>query len=196
MQNDTDEDKRDFFRIQDKLGLEYCPITGPDELEHVGLKEQSPLYQLLSDLHLLDHESQHLLRQIGEKDRTLANYLKIINKRIDLIGKVVALQSTEESWDTVEVTLSEGGMSFPATKKVELGSWLGMRITLLPALLGLTIPARVLRCDADTAAPGCWIIGVGFEALTDPQRQLLARHILQKQAQEIRAAKTSERIPT
>lgn len=192
MQTDND-DKRDFFRIRDQVVLDYRSVAGP-ELDEDVVFQRAPLLDMLSDLHLLDYESQHLLRQIGERDRTLAGYLKVINKRIDLLGKALAMQLDETVGDAVMVTLSEGGMSFPTREPLELSGWLALRLVLLPSRLSMTIPAQVVRCEEDE--PGSWNIGVSFEALAEPQRQILARHILQRQAQEIRAQKTLERTPT
>ncbi len=188
------EDKRDFFRIRDQLALEVKPIDGPD-LENVVADDESPLFSLLSDLHMLDYESQHLLRQIAERDRALAQYLKIINKRVDLVGKALAMQLAGNLSEPQEVTLSEGGMSFRSTQPYSIGSWLMLRMVLMPSPLGLVLPARVTHCNTGEE-PDQWALGVSFDNLSDAQRQLLARHILQKQAQEIRAAKTSERMPT
>lgn len=185
---DNPDDKRDFYRIQDTLVLDYRSIPGPEA--DAGFDQRSPLYGLLSDLHRLDYESQHLLRQIAERDRALANYLKIINKRIDLIGKAVSLQAADEAATPADVTLSEGGIAFVAQESIEPGSWLSLRLVLQPTPLGLILPARVVRCERLEDSSG-WIVAASFETLDDQQRQMLARHILQKQAQNIRAARSS-----
>lgn len=187
--DDSIQDKRDFYRIEDQLAVDYRVIEGPDLSD---AQFGSPQFQMLSELQVLEQESQHLLRQIGERDRSLAAYLKIVNKRIELVARTLVTQAADTPTDKLLVTLSEGGMSFTATEPLEPETWLALRLVLMPSPLGLVIPARVLRCDCAEAA-GSWTIGVSFEALSDPERQLLARHILQKQAQEIRAAKT-ERI--
>ncbi len=191
------DDKRDFFRIRDQIALQVKPVDGPD-LDKELQDEESPLFSLLSDLHMLDYESQHLLRQITERDRSLAHYLKIINKRVDLVGKALAMQLAGDLSEPQEVTLSEGGMAFSSPQPYPIDSWLMMRMVLMPSPLGLVLPARVIRCEAEQEGneqAGNWQVGVTFDSLSDAQRQLLARHILQKQAQEIRAAKTSERMP-
>lgn len=191
------DDKRDFFRIRDQIALQVKPVDGPD-LDKELQDEESPLFSLLSDLHMLDYESQHLLRQIAERDRSLAHYLKIINKRVDLVGKALAMQLTGDLSEPQEVTLSEGGMAFSSPQPYPIDSWLMLRMVLMPSPLGLVLPARVIRCEAEQEGDeqaGNWQVGVTFDSLSDAQRQLLARHILQKQAQEIRAAKTSERMP-
>jgi len=186
--DDTANDKRDFFRIRDSLALDVRKVSSAD-LQEAAFDQASPLFSLLSDLHSLDYESQHLLRQIAERDRPLAHYLKIINKRVDLVSKALALQLVDEIGEAQEVTLSEGGISFEYPEALETGSWLAIRMVLLPSPLGLILPARVIRCKA-APETDCWSIAVSFHALADNQRQLLARHILQKQAQEIRATKT------
>tara|TARA_R110000796_G_scaffold208755_2_gene325088 strand:+ start:70515 stop:71117 length:603 start_codon:yes stop_codon:yes gene_type:complete len=191
------DDKRDFFRIRDQIALQVKPVDGPD-LDKELQDEESPLFSLLSDLHMLDYESQHLLRQIAERDRSLAHYLKIINKRVDLVGKALAMQLAGDLSEPQEVTLSEGGMAFSSPQPYPIDSWLMLRMVLMPSPLGLVLPARVIRCEAEQEGneqAGNWQVGVTFDSLSDAQRQLLARHILQKQAQEIRAAKTSERMP-
>lgn len=187
------DDKRDFFRIRDQMALQVKAIDGPD-LDPQLPEDESPLFSLLSDLHMLDYESQHLLRQIAERDRALAHYLKIINKRVDLVGKALAMQLTGDLSEPIEVTLSEGGMAFNAVQAYPVDSWLMLRMVLMPSLLGLVLAARVIRCEP-AQETGQWRLGVSFDNLSDAQRQLLARHILQKQAQEIRAAKTTERTP-
>ncbi len=191
------DDKRDFFRIRDRIALQVKPVDGPD-LDKELQDEESPLFSLLSDLHMLDYESQHLLRQIAERDRALAHYLKIINKRVDLVGKALAMQLTGDLSEPQAVTLSEGGMAFSSPQPYPIDSWLMLRMVLMPSPLGLVLPARVIRCEAEQEGDeqaSNWQVGVTFDSLSDAQRQLLARHILQKQAQEIRAAKTSERMP-
>lgn len=56
----------------------------------------------------MDYESQHLLRHISERDRTLANYLKVMNKRIDLLGQVMVQSLLKEIGEPRKVSLSEG----------------------------------------------------------------------------------------
>lgn len=181
------EDSREFFRIQDQIHLDCKPIAGPDE--DLGSR-QSTLFNLLADLHMLDYESQHLLRQISERDRAMAQYLKIINKRIDLLGKTLALELGDDLGEPQSVTLSEGGVDFQSRTAYPVDSWVAARLVLLPAPLGLAIPARVVRCEP-TGLPERWHIALNFDLINDAQRQLLARHILQKQAQDIRAAKST-----
>lgn len=185
------DDRREYYRIEDTIALDFSLLCGPQALASDALHDASPLFNLLSDLHLMDFESQHLLRHISERDRTLANYLKVMNKRIDLLGQALAQNLLRDIGSPRQVSLSEGGISFNHAQAIEPGSHLALKMVLMPQALGLLLRARVMHCQA--REDGQFDIGTEFEALTDAQRQLLARHILQKQAQQRRQARELHR---
>lgn len=187
MTSNDASDRREYYRIADTIALEFSLLSGAEAVASEALHDDSPLFNLLSDLHLSDFESQHLLRHIGERDRTLASYLKVLNKRIDLLGQALAQNLVREVGAPKRVTLSEGGVSFEHPQAVPAGSHLAIKMVLMPQALGLLLRAQVVHCQP--LENGQFEIGTEFEALTDAQRQLLARHILQKQAMERRQAR-------
>ncbi len=145
-----------------------------------------PLFNLLSELHLSEFESQHLLRQISERDRNLAAFLKSQNKRIDLLSQVIAITVLGQIGEPQPVIISEGGIDFQHPSPLAAGARLSVKLVLMPQALGLLLRARVTHCDRRDDG---YDVGTEFEHLTDAQRQLLARHILQKQARERRLAR-------
>ncbi len=187
MTSNDASDRREYYRIADTIALEFSLLSGAEAVASEALHDDSPLFNLLSDLHLSDFESQHLLRHIGERDRTLASYLKVVNKRIDLLGQALAQNLVREVGAPKKVTLSEGGVSFEHPQAVAIGSHLAIKMVLMPQALGLLLRGQVVHCRQQEN--GQFEIGTEFEALTDAQRQLLARHILQKQAMERRQAR-------
>ncbi|MEO4046401.1 PilZ domain-containing protein [Pseudomonas sp. CAU 1711] len=191
MSNQDVDDRREYYRIDDTIALDFSLLSGPEAHASEPLHDNSPLFNLLSDLHLMDFESQHLLRHISERDRTLANYLKVVNKRIDLLGQAVAQSLLRDIGAPRKVSISEGGISFNHGQALPLGSHLAIKMVLMPQALGLLLRAEVVHCRPRDN--GQFEIGTEFEALSDAQRQLLARHILQKQALERRLAKEQQR---
>lgn len=181
------DDRREYYRIEDTIALEFSLLPAGAGQASEAPDDASPLFNLLSDLHLMDFESQHLLRHISDRDRTLANYLKVMNKRIDLLGQAVAQTLLRDIGAPRRVTLSEGGISFVDARAVAAGSHLAIKMVLMPQALGLLLRAQVVHCREQP--DGQYEIGTQFEALTDAQRQLLARHILQRQALERRQAR-------
>ena len=175
-----EEDRREYYRIEDTIALEIRPLSALEAAGQEVLQDASPLFNLLSELHLSEFESQHLLRQISERDRAIAAFLKSQNKRIDLLSQVIALTVLGHIGEPQPVIISEGGIDFQYPTPIATGAHLSVKLVLMPQALGLLLRARVTHCDRKGDG---FDVGTEFEHLTDAQRQLLARHILQKQAQ-------------
>ncbi|WP_207285089.1 PilZ domain-containing protein [Pseudomonas sp. FW300-N2A2] len=184
-----EEDRREYYRIEDTIALEIRPLSALEAAGQEVLQDASPLFNLLSELHLSEFESQHLLRQISERDRTLAAFLKSQNKRIDLLSQVIAITVLGQIGEPQPVIISEGGIDFQNPTAIAEGTHLSVKLVLMPQALGLLLRARVTHCDRKGDG---FDIGTEFERPTDAQRQLLARYILQKQAQERRLARENE----
>ncbi|WP_053161580.1 PilZ domain-containing protein [Pseudomonas sp. P1.8] len=181
-----EEDRREYYRIEDMIALEIRPLSATEATGQEVLQDASPLFNLLSELHLSEFESQHLLRQISERDRNLAALLKSQNKRIDLLSQVIAITALGQIGEPQPVIISEGGLDFQHPTPIAAESRLSVKLVLMPQALGLLLRARVTHCDRRGDG---YDVGTEFEHLTDAQRQLLARHIFQKQAQERRLAR-------
>ncbi|NMY27266.1 PilZ domain-containing protein [Pseudomonas sp. WS 5021] len=181
-----EEDRREYYRIDDMIALQIKSLSAPQAASKEVLLDDSPLFNLLSELHLSEFESQHLLRQLGERDRTLAAFLKVQNKRMDLLSQVMAQSLLGEIGAPQPVIISEGGIDFQHPTVLPPGSHLAVKLVLMPQALGLLLRAKVTHCDPKGDG---FDVGTEFESMTDAQRQLLARYILQKQAQERRLAR-------
>ena len=178
MSTQDTEDRREYYRIDDQIALQIRLHDSQNE-------EDSLLFSLLGDLHLLEYEAQPLLRSVGETDRAIASYLKVINKRIDLLGQVLASNLLKDIGPARDVSLSESGMSFIDKLTHPVGTLLSLKVVLLPQGFGLHVDARVI--EHRNSAEGLQTVTV-FENLSDATRQILARHILHKQAQQRRLA--------
>ncbi|WP_249673056.1 PilZ domain-containing protein [Pseudomonas abieticivorans] len=185
-----EEDRREYYRIEDRIALEISPLASADVSGTDLLQDASPLFNLLSELHLSEFESQHLLRSLADGDRTLGNFLKAQNKRIDLLSQVVAQTILGQIGTPQPVVISEGGLEYTSPTAYTPGTLLSVKMALMPQALGLLLRAKVTHCDEKP--DGQFEIGTEFEAISDAQRQLLARYILQKQAQERRLAREQD----
>lgn len=178
MSTQDNQDRREYYRIDDQIALQIRLHGSQNE-------EDSLLFSLLGDLHLLEYEAQPLLRSVGESDRTIANYFKVVNKRIDLLGQALASNLLKDIGPARNVSLSESGMSFFDELTHPVDTLLSLKIVLLPQGFGLHVDARVI--EQRNSAEGVQTVTV-FENLTDATRQILARHILHKQALQRRLA--------
>lgn len=175
-----EEERREYYRIEDSVALEINLLSSSDQAGHQAMRETSALFELLSELHINEFESQHLLRQLDDRDRVLSGLLQTFSKRIDLLGRVVAQTTLGRLGAPQPVIISEGGVQFHSETSFDVDAQLSIKMVLMPQASALMLHAKVTHCDA--LADGQYEIGTEFIHLPDSQRQLLARYILQRQA--------------
>jgi len=183
------QDNRDFYRIQDQAILEFVTIDEQqlDEDLQTFPMMVSPQFHLLNELHSIEHDNTGVLRAIAEKDRDTAVYLKALNQKIDVVAHAILRNSNDlRQLSPQPVTLSEGGISFVHSQPITPDNYLALKLVLLPSYIGLLLYARVVNCSDQ--ATGNYLINLVFERLTESNRQLIARHVLQFQAKQRRSS--------
>ncbi|WP_328189348.1 PilZ domain-containing protein [Marinobacter sp. OP 3.4] len=173
-------DRRDFYRIEDRIGLEYRRIH-PDDTGGDPFAEDH-LDSLKSELKRLDQEFRNQLPLLAERDRLAASLLKSLNGKVDTLARIMAFdQNPLQPEDWREVTLSEGGVSFP-TQGGELsrGDLLALRLTLPPELYRPQGAAEVVDITPLESAPGAGLelIHTSFVDIPEGDRQQIAKHVM------------------
>jgi len=178
----VESNRRNFYRIKDTAVVEIHPSQGQDSF--ADLVQLPAQYQLISDFQLLDVEAQSLLGGIQEKDRSLAAYLRLINRKLDALSRTLALVNHPiDPDDLCEIDLSEGGLSLHWPTPLAPQSLVRIKLILVPSYVGLLVRGKVLTCEARDKG---FDLHLEFVELDDQQRQLIARHILRKQQEERR----------
>lgn len=200
----SDNEQRSYFRVQDTVELEYQRVSADDVLRHQPDKffGNSLNFWLLRDLQQMDRDGQKILRNISESNRDIATYLKILDRKIELIAKtVVEFNRTEKPTPTVEVSLSEGGLSFYAERghALQKDKYLALKISLLPSYVGLMLFARIVDIvdavdvsdeNSELVKPAhanMQRISLAFEKIDAQEQHALSRHIMQVQSAAQRA---------
>lgn len=182
-----EEQRREYYRIEDSVALEIHPIAASGPVDEHAHRETSTLFDLLSELHVAEFESQHLLRQLDDRDRTTNSFMRAMSKRIDLLGQLLAQTLLGKLGAPQKVLISEGGLQFESHEPFPVGSLLSVKMVLMPQASGMLLRANVIRCQALTI--GDFELDTEWVDLSDAQRQLLARYILQRQAAQRRLAR-------
>jgi hypothetical protein len=169
--------RRQYFRVDDQVLLELaalnpdCPDTTPFEL--------GPAFGLISEFQLLDVESKHLLRHITDRDKSLGQFLKVLNQKLDALSRVLALNNQITTQSSLQpVNLSEGGLSLSSLQLWQRQQEVVLKLILLPSYSGLILKGRVLSCQGD-APP--YRLHIEFTDISDAHQQLIARHIMRRQ---------------
>lgn len=182
LMNQGVQDNRDFYRIQDNVLLEFQLLPEGD----IAHWEVFPIpvtaeFHLLNELSQIDAENSQVLRNIAERDRNTATYLNALNHKIELLARIIAGSNEElEQLVSQQVTLSEGGISFNSDMSMKIGAKVALKVLLLPSYVGLLLYGKVVNCNEHIK--GDYLVNLVFEDLTENNRHLLARHVLQHQA--------------
>jgi len=190
--SNTDSERRDFYRIADTLSLEVKVIDAglAQDIHSNPPFHVSPRLGLLTQFQHIDSEAAHFLRLIGEQSRPVAAYLKALNRKVELIARLVASEDAEvdETHDK-DVEISEGGLNFVMKTPLEKGTHVALRIVMYPSFSGLLLSGQVNHC---VSSDNGFSIGVEFVNMLESDRQSIAKHILQKQSAKRREKLLSE----
>jgi len=175
--------RRQYFRIEDKASVEVAKLEG--DYTAAEYFELNPEFGLISEFQLLDVESKHLLRAVTDKDKNLGQFLKVMNKKLDSLSRVLALNNQSIPKDSVkEINLSEGGLSIPSPHAIEENQRVAIKLILLPSYSGLLLEGKILSC-ANLSTPNkktAYELHIEFTDISEAHQQLIARHIMRIQS--------------
>ncbi len=179
------QDRRQFYRIEHQVAIEYELVPETDVMASARPYQfdVSRHFLLLSEIQAMDADTGHLLRKIGEKQPEVAAYLKLLDNKLNRIARSLVSEELKGtgSLRLHNINLSEGGLSFDCDDDLPLGQYLALKLVFPDSLLGLLLYATVQRNEA---VEGGYQIGIEFIKMPESCRTLLARFILEAQAQE------------
>lgn len=182
-----DRDKRDYYRLPDKILIEFQHITERD-VENASADDfftSDPNFHLLRDIYELQLESSELLRGLTQQNRQLGSFLHNLDRRVEILARsMVQTQSERDGLSDRQAEISEGGVSFLHGTLIEPGQFLALRMLFQPSCLGLACFAEVRHCQLEDDE---YRIGTRFSGADYRTQRLLSRHIISKQAAERRA---------
>ncbi len=178
------DERRDYYRINDTVGLRVEPTTQDQIPAMEDFTEQSAdEFRLINHLSRIDLENSTLLHNIQDTNPDIARYLKLINIKIEAIAKqIVAMGLTDEVKPT-DITLSAGGISFKGNIPFDKGDLVKLQMILYPSNAVINAYARAVRSQ-----PQGDVFDNAFEyiLITESDRDTLVRHVLQLQSNNLR----------
>ena len=191
----NEPDRRQSFRIEDNALVEFVPPgqIGPD-MSLAQCFAPSSQFELLSELQQIDQQLQIQLFKLTETDTVLAASLRLINRKIERLAQHLSESATPTAAEQPDVTshtlrssteqpitLSEGGMSLRWHQSLAIGARCAVRLQLQPGSYAIQSLARVVYAHPEDSQG--FRLGISFIDLGETQRDLIARHILEHQAQ-------------
>lgn len=182
---ETFQERRRHVRIDDDIVLSWREVS-PDEIPETLVHEGDSLdyFPLSTQIKLLSLETGELLQRIGQDQPLLAEYLKILDRQVDILSRAIdGKQDKAANLPTRYVNLSASGLAFTADVDYPQGVLLELKIILPPSLTSIIAYGRVVdSMPHDEDEPGSFSMGVDFIRLNDHDRELLIRHVARRQA--------------
>ena len=186
------EERREYFRIDDEVALDYRPVAR-GKVEQLKEKIRSAVldrFTAASSFTATSRQMSHTLHKIQNQSPELARCLQAIDQTLNMVAQLFVSEAFDlEARASCKVNLSAGGVAFRAQRKIELGSLLELRLVLFPSLVGILTISRVIQCErVDDGNQRCpWQISVVYEELRETDRELLVRHIMAKETEQLRS---------
>lgn len=187
---ESEQERRRYFRIEEDIILLCREVEQEDVPEHTCLEEiPDDPFAMSAMLELLTQESRGVLRRFEREQPDIADFLKIMDRKIDLIGRIIMTRETARTeYATQKVNLSASGLAFNTEKPCTPGQVLELKIVLMPSMIGVVAYGRVIDCRKSveqTSSP--YQIAVDFVGLCERDRELLIRHVVKRQLQQLRS---------
>ncbi|MEQ8660450.1 MAG: PilZ domain-containing protein [Gammaproteobacteria bacterium] len=189
-------DRRRYFRIEDRALLKYRIVAEEDLEQERRFIQQSEIRA--SNLHTallgIDLRLQEAFDAVRAESRVIAGALELLNAKLTLIERVVALESghvgggPHREHEPSEVSLSGGGVAITAATPLALNAPLAIDLVLLPMHHSMRALGRVVDCRR--GADSRFQIAVEFEEIREEDREALIQHVLRKQAAVLRASRS------
>ena len=187
-----DIDRRDFYRIDDRIVLKYRLLTKSEEEGRFReFEHYHPVWTTLhEELQLLDREQNILMQQIEQSAPDIGLYLSNLDRKVDLVTRLIASQQEEMDDALTEyVSMSASGIGFHAKEGIPLDSAIELRITLFPSHMTVFCYGLVVYSAEED---GYFQTGVRFSHLKGADKEALISHVLKCQSAQLQKQNNEE----
>jgi hypothetical protein len=189
------DERRRFFRIDDAINLYYKIV---DEKEVIAASKMSDDVlsncSLVTALEMLDQESRLIMFRIEKNEPEIAEYLKTLDSKISLLSQAVMRQGNDFSESKMcNTNISASGLAIEIDHSIEVGEYLEIKLLLTSCIAVILIYGKVVYCKKNTEAGAAiqYQVGIDYVNLNDQDREILIKHIVKRQMQQIREQKAS-----
>jgi hypothetical protein len=190
------EERRQFFRVDDEVNLVYVKIDEKQIMEGSYVSENIlGNWPLSSALEMVTQESALLFHKIANNHPDVADYLKLIDNKIELLGQAMVMQSGQFNKNNIRnANLSATGVAFDSEEAFQEGDYLEIKILLVNSMAVVVACGKVVYCKKSQSdeVRHPYTIGVDYVSIKDQDRELLIKHVVKRQLQQIRDNKENK----
>lgn len=175
-------ERRDYFRINDIIGLSYTVLKSGEEFLPASPDGLSK--KLADSLAEVDAKFNQIENALLQENPTVAQALGLLNRKITSIAAHDAQQSGHpiKSYDEIEANISGSGMGFHCVEPLATETRLRVSVILKPSNIDLEFTATVVSCDPVPASPaGAYWMRIKIDEEYHAASEQLVQHVVQKQ---------------
>lgn len=189
----TEEDRRRFFRIDDAVNL-YYKVVDEKTVNSANKMSDNVLSScsLVTALDVLSQKSKLIVNRIEKKEPDVAEYLKLMDSKISLLTQTV-LQKENDLSDSelCNTNLSASGLAIEVDAPVKEGEFIEVKLFLSSCVAVILLYGKVIYCrknnNSNSTSP--YQVGIDYINLREEDREILIKHIVKRQMQQIRETK-------
>lgn len=180
--NDAEINRRESFRINDRVALLVKPLTDAEyrqARDHIASSQKKQ--RTLNSIKAGGSNQQGALRRIRDTEPAIANYLQNLEDRLDVLTQLLVHEKhTVPDVATHDVNISGNGIRFPHPQELHEGSYVALELQLFPSqtcisCLGVVVRSTQLQHPSRSGAR--FTIATDFCDLHNDDRELLISHI-------------------
>jgi hypothetical protein len=184
-----EDEKREFFRIHDRLLIEYRQISAEDfaKLKDFILHNSTQIIDKINEVYFTEEKEPG-----GRNDQAYA-YMQVINKKLDAIIDYLHKMQSGETYHGLQtdVNISGAGLQFESDSPLQQGIYVELKVVIpvfpYPKITAL---CEVVRAQglASTVA-GRFGIAMKFLVINEKDRDILINYIFVKEREYLRQKK-------
>jgi hypothetical protein len=144
---------------------------------------------LKTALEVLAQDARSLMARLERRDPEMCEYMRIMDTKINLIAQAIIVDNGDFSeQDSRDVVLSATGLAFHNQAGIKDGQLIELRMLLTSCMAVIIAYGRVVQCrhnpEKNPLQP--YEICVEYVNLKEDDRELLIKHVVKKQLQQLR----------
>ncbi|HHH45487.1 MAG TPA: PilZ domain-containing protein [Thiotrichales bacterium] len=197
MQEPRRKERREFYRIDDFVLLEYERVDeeGVARVRETLADRVPDRFTVAASFETSSRAMSRMVSGFATRMPELARYLRQLDQKLNHLARLFVLEQMNPArHEPVRVNLSAGGLVFPSEREYGVDERLRVRLALLPEALGILAVARVVHCERLDVAIGDrpWQVAVEFEHIRESDRDLICSHIMHRDAELRRERREAE----
>lgn len=196
----TADDRREYFRVDDAVRLHIRKVA-VEELGQLLERLEHSIdgnFTIMSSLAAISAEMAVSMRRIENREPDIAAYLKALDRKIEVLGRAfIANESDLVAEHAHPVNLSAGGMGMLVNEQYLAGDVVELKMLLFPSFTGVLTYGTVIDCEPlESEMPGDYShrMRIEFTHMREQDRDVLIRHVLRCQGNELRKKDPAHRL--